>query len=244
VHKAGLPQAQPVKHEKVYAAWRGRFLAQDFIITEGISSAEGRMPPMPLLCFLLINRMIRCKIALKSNTGKDRNTTRLVVRVQIHLPVTVPPWLSVLCFENQGGFIMQKTASTLTVLFDDPFWVGVYERVTDGKLEVCKITFGAEPKDYEVYAFLLQNWHKLQFSPPVKIERRQEMKMNPKRVQRAISKQLATPGIGTKAQQALKLQQEKNKVSRKQKSRQQKEEEKRRQFELRQQKKKKKHKGR
>ena len=36
--------------------------------------------------------------------------------------------------------------ATLTVFFDDPFWVGVFERIEDGKLFVCKVTFGAEPK--------------------------------------------------------------------------------------------------
>jgi len=139
---------------------------------------------------------------------------------------------------------MQKTESKLTVFFDDPFWVGVYERISDGKLEVCKITFGAEPKDYEVYDFLLQNWNNLRFSQPVKTDSKQDAKINPKRMQRAIKKQLETQGIGTKSQQALKLQQKESKIARKQKSRQQKEDEKQRQFELRQQKKKEKHRGR
>ena len=138
---------------------------------------------------------------------------------------------------------MQKTESELTVYFDDPFWVGVYERISDGQLEVCKITFGAEPKDYEVYEYLLQNWHLLQFSPPVKIDEKQNIKINPKRMQRAIKKQLETQGVGTKSQQALKLQHEENKTIRKEKSREQREAEKRMQFELRQQKKKQKHKG-
>ena len=35
-----------------------------------------------------------------------------------------------------------------------------------GQLEACRIVFGAEPKDYEVYDFLLKNWHRLRFSPP------------------------------------------------------------------------------
>lgn len=35
----------------------------------------------------------------------------------------------------------------LTVYFEDPFWVGVFERTQNGTLSVCKITFGAEPKD-------------------------------------------------------------------------------------------------
>ena len=40
---------------------------------------------------------------------------------------------------------------------EGPFWVGVYERFTDAGLEACKVTFGSEPKDYEVYAFMLRN---------------------------------------------------------------------------------------
>lgn len=138
---------------------------------------------------------------------------------------------------------MQKIESKLTVYFDDPFWVGVYERISDGLLEVCKITFGAEPKDYEVYDYLLQNWHLLRFSPPVKANEKQDIKINPKRMQRAIKKQLKTQGVGTKAQQALKIQQEISKVARRVKSREQREAKKQIQFEVRQQKKKQKHKG-
>ena len=69
---------------------------------------------------------------------------------------------------------------------------------------VCKITFGSEPKDYEVYEFLLKNWHKLKFSPPIQAEIVIERKINPKRMQREIQSQLQDKGIGTKAQQALK----------------------------------------
>ncbi|MDD3228117.1 MAG: YjdF family protein [Oscillospiraceae bacterium] len=138
---------------------------------------------------------------------------------------------------------MQKIESKLTVFFENPFWVGVYERVADGKLEVCKITFGAEPKDYEVYDFLLRNWRNLQFSPPIKAVTAQDIKINPKRMQRSIRKQLEAKGIGTKSQQALKLQQEENKTVRREKYRRQKEDEKQRQFELWQKKKREKHRG-
>ena len=60
--------------------------------------------------------------------------------------------------------------SSLTILFEAPFWIGLYERIDNGKYEVCKITFGAEPKDYEIYEFLLKNWGRLRFSPPIKAE--------------------------------------------------------------------------
>ena len=138
---------------------------------------------------------------------------------------------------------MQNTEIKLTVYFDDPFWAGVYERISDGLLEVCKITFGAEPKDYEVNEYLLQNWHLLRFGSSVKADEKQNVKINPKRMQREIKKQLENQGVGTKSQQALKLQQEENKIARKEKSREQREAERLMQFELRRQKKKQKHKG-
>ena len=134
--------------------------------------------------------------------------------------------------------------TSLTILFENPFWIGLYERIDNEKYEVCKITFGAEPKDYEVYDFLLYNWNILRFSPPVRTDNVEERRINPKRMQRAISGQLQDKGIGTKAQQALKLQHEQGKIERKIQNREQKEAEKERQYALRQEKKKAKHRGR
>ena len=138
---------------------------------------------------------------------------------------------------------MDTGVSNLTVLFEDPFWIGLYEREDNGRYEVCKITFGAEPKDYEVYDFLLKNWDKLRFSPSIEAEVSADRHINPKRMQRLIRKQTADTGIGTKAQQALKLQQEQGKLERKSRSREQREEEKQLQFELHQKKRREKHKG-
>ncbi len=70
-----------------------------------------------------------------------------------------------------------------------------------------------------------------------------EVKRNPKKMQRDVKKQMQQIGIGTKSQQALKLQHEQNKQERKEKSREQKEARQLRLFELKQQKKKEKHKG-
>ena len=64
-----------------------------------------------------------------------------------------------------------------------------------------------------------------------------------KRRQREISSELKGTGVGTKAQQALKLQHEQNKTERKSKSREQKEAEKVRKYEQRQQKRREKHRG-
>ena len=45
-----------------------------------------------------------------------------------------------------GGIVMDKVSGKLTVFFEDPFWVGVFEHIEDGKLSVAKVTFGAEPR--------------------------------------------------------------------------------------------------
>lgn len=138
---------------------------------------------------------------------------------------------------------MQKNICRLTVFFEEPFWVGIYERECDGKYEVCKITFGAEPKDYEVYSFILKNYGNLCFSPSLDASAIDEKRINPKRMQRKINKQLQNTGVGTKAQQALKLQQEQRKFERKTRSRAARDAEKERQFTLHQEKRKEKHRG-
>jgi hypothetical protein len=138
---------------------------------------------------------------------------------------------------------MDKVSGKLTVFFEEPFWVGVFECVSDGKLSVCKVMFGAEPKDYEICDFVLKNYYRLRFSPAVATDVK-EASRNPKRVQREVRKQIQNTGIGTKSQQALKLQQEQLKTERKTMSREQRGAEKQRQFELKQQKRKEKHRGR
>lgn len=138
---------------------------------------------------------------------------------------------------------MYSSKSKLTVLFEEPFWIGIYECESNNLYEVCKITFGAEPKDYEIYEMILKEWNRLKLNPPIAMKPSNLKCMNPKRMQRSIKKQVVDNGIGTKAQQALKLQQEQGKIERKSRSKEQKEIEKELKFELKQQKRKKKHRG-
>ena len=137
---------------------------------------------------------------------------------------------------------MDKVSGKLTVYFEEPFWIGIFERIEDGKLSVAKVTFGAEPKDYEVQEYVQKYYFSLKFSPAVDTVVK-DIKRNPKRMQREAKKQMQEIGIGTKSQQALKLQQEQNKQERKIRSQEKKEAEKLRMFELKQQKKREKHKG-
>ena len=137
---------------------------------------------------------------------------------------------------------MDKASGKLTVYFEEPFWVGVFERIEDGKLSVAKVTFGAEPKDYEVQEYIQKYYFSLKFSPVVDTVVK-DIKRNPKRMQREAKKQMQETGIGTKSQQTLKLQQEQNKQERKVRSREKKEADELRMFELKQQKKREKHRG-
>ncbi|MBR3667995.1 MAG: YjdF family protein [Ruminococcus sp.] len=131
----------------------------------------------------------------------------------------------------------------LTVYFDEPFWVGVFEHCDSGRLSVCKVTFGAEPKEQEIYSFVLRHYTGLRFSRETDICQRKTAD-NPKRRQRNARKETEQSGIGTKSQRALQLQLEQNKMERRVKAREQKLADKQRMFEIKQQKKKEKHRGR
>ena len=132
--------------------------------------------------------------------------------------------------------------ASLTVFFENPFWVGVFERIEDGKLSVCKVTFGAEPKDYDVLDFVLHYYYELLFSPAIEIETRQEAD-NPKRRSRNARKHLENTGVGTKSQQTLQRQREEMKTERRQISREEREAEAQLRFEMKQAKKKEKGRG-
>jgi hypothetical protein len=133
-------------------------------------------------------------------------------------------------------------AVALTAFFQEPFWIGVLERLENGRLSVCKVTFGAEPKDYEVHEYMLKQYFSLRFSSAVEAGERKKAD-NPKRRQREASKQIQNTGVSTKSQMVLQMQREAMKSERKQISKAQREAEEQRRFELKQQKKKEKKRG-
>ncbi len=138
---------------------------------------------------------------------------------------------------------MSKISGKLTIFFENPFWVGVFEKVIDKRLSVCKIVFGSEPKDYEIYDFVLKEYDNLKFSEAVRIKQKKKAE-NPKRLQREIHRSLKDRGISTKSQEILKSEREKNKIERKKNNKKQKEIEEKRKFQIKQHKKREKHKGR
>lgn len=134
----------------------------------------------------------------------------------------------------------------LTVFFEGMFWVGVFEKTTETSYEVSRVVFGAEPKDYEIFEFINRHFYKINFKNSLITDtctNVKDKKINPKRVQRELRKEAENKGIGTKAQQALQLQYEENKLQRKKLSKERREAEAERKFQLKQEKKLKKHKG-
>lgn len=131
----------------------------------------------------------------------------------------------------------------LTVFFESPFWVGVFERQEDGMLQTARVVFGAEPKDFEVYEFVLREYAALKWSRPIPLEEKEKRMRNPKRVQRDVQKAMKRKGISTKAQEAMRLERDANKLERKGASKTEREYQKRMRFEKRQEKKKEKRKG-
>jgi hypothetical protein len=130
----------------------------------------------------------------------------------------------------------------LTVFFEEPFWVGVFERIEGDELSACKVTFGAEPRDYEVLDYVRRHYGELRFSEPVLREAR-EKAVNPKRRQRAAAREMQPTGVGTKSQQALQAQRELMKTERKKITKAERQAEAQRRFELKQQQKKEKKRG-
>lgn len=139
---------------------------------------------------------------------------------------------------------METAKAKLTVLFDPPFWIGLFEREWEGRYEACRVVFGAEPRDFEVYAYVLDRYTHLAFSPARASGPEMDRKVDPKRAQREARRQTQPSGIGTKAQQALQLQREQSREERRILSREAREAEEARRRQLRREKKKQKHRGR
>jgi hypothetical protein len=138
------------------------------------------------------------------------------------------------------------TSGKLTVFFQAPFWVGVFERLDKDGLAVSRVVFGAEPSDAQVLEFVLANYRKLSFSAPVAVEGKElgaEQRMNPKRRQREAQRLIEQNGVSSKAQEAMRLDLEQRKKTRQTESKGEREAEERRLYERKRELKKKKKSG-
>ena len=136
---------------------------------------------------------------------------------------------------------METISIGLTVYFEDGFWHGLFEQEYEGTYQVCRVTFGQEPKEDEILKLLQTQFVRLSFSPEATVKQHVKIK-NPKRLQRAVRKQVKQK-VSSKSQELLQFQYEERKKHSKQQSSLQKQLLKQERFERKQQKRKEKHKG-
>ncbi|WP_280169983.1 YjdF family protein [Priestia megaterium] len=135
---------------------------------------------------------------------------------------------------------------SLTIYHDGQFWVGIIEVVEDGKLRAFRYVFGTEPKDTEILDFIyykLLNIINQSVHSGIDVEGKSDKKINPKRLQRQVAKQISKVGVSTKAQEAMKQEYEEKKKSKKKRAKQYREELKDQKYLMKKQKAKAKHKG-
>ena len=82
---------------------------------------------------------------------------------------------------------MEIVSIGLTVYFEDGFWHGLFEQEYEGTYQVCRVTFGQEPKEDEILKLLQTQFVRLSFSPEATVKHHVKIK-NPKRLQRAVKK--------------------------------------------------------
>ncbi len=131
----------------------------------------------------------------------------------------------------------------LKVLFDEVYWIGVVEVVDDNLLKVKKIIFKKEPSNEMIYQYVLHHQLLDNLSHGLKSEYK-DKKINPKRLQRMIHRQVKDVKITKKSYEAMKQLQEENKDKRKSLKRKKVKEKQEYLYSLKRLKKKEKHKGR
>lgn len=133
-----------------------------------------------------------------------------------------------------------------TIFFEKKFWVGTFERTDREGYAVARHIFGGEPSDPEIHEFVLNHYLELKFGEAKEISV-QIQRMNPKRVQREVRREMAKMKEDTKpstlAQDYMREEIEKKKKESKSLSSAQKQARKDEQFALKQEKRKEKHRG-
>ncbi len=131
----------------------------------------------------------------------------------------------------------------LTVIFESPFWVGIFERKESNSYQAARFVFGSEPTEAQLLEFALTVFSTLRFSQPVRIIETPQHESNFKRRMREVKKQMAVPTGATRAQQAIKQEYELQACTREACHREERDMEEERKFRLRQAKRLEKHRG-
>lgn len=141
-----------------------------------------------------------------------------------------------------------KSEHHITILFEPPFWVALFERNDNNEYSVARAVIGtSEPENAEMADFLNTiDFDRLKYTVPVTTKKQIVKKPSFKRQQKLsgkATKENSVKYVYSKAQLLLKEQLHAIKKERKSLSKAQKEEFEQHKFELKQKKKKEKHRG-
>lgn len=94
---------------------------------------------------------------------------------------------------------MSTIKSSLTIVYEPPFYKAIFERRFDSTYEVSQVNLGpSEPKLTLIYDLVIHHWNKIIFfKQTVCASSVSERKINPKRLQRLAKKSIQY-GVGTK----------------------------------------------
>ncbi len=133
---------------------------------------------------------------------------------------------------------------SLTVYYEDPFWVGLFEETDDDALyKCCRVVFGEEPTGPELFDFIRKRYSQLSFTSVPLEEAEERKKTNPKRLAREINRQMNEFPRLNKAYEVIRLGYEQKKDLLRKADRERREIEEEKDFRLRCEKRKKKHRG-
>lgn len=113
---------------------------------------------------------------------------------------------------------MRQTKVTLSVFHDGQFFTAVFEAQNEDGYRAARCVFAKKPLDNEIVEFISSEYYRLCFTETEDCEIKQELSKNPKRRQREAAKAAKNTAFSTKAQQALKKQQEQGKLTSKKSS--------------------------
>ncbi|MGX6407694.1 YjdF family protein [Lactiplantibacillus plantarum] len=132
-----------------------------------------------------------------------------------------------------------------TVVFEAPFYKIIFERSESNHYFVAVLNVGpSDPKIVNIYHFILEKWDTLDFSESEISVVDVKAHINPKRLQRMVKKSLRKQvTIGTKAQNAIKMQHDEKKEKKKKLNSKMRQTNRYIQYEKKQQKKRENHKG-
>jgi hypothetical protein len=93
---------------------------------------------------------------------------------------------------------------SLRVFFEDPFWVGLFTISEGASAKYCRVVFGGEPSEIEIYDFFQRNYYDLKFSESMPAAPEEHLDINPKRKHREVAKNLYERSSEKKSYEIIK----------------------------------------